>query len=101
MFRRKRGEFLGDTIQDEDQRLGFFFFLKGPLFFFPWSIFTEIRGFIVTHFRQLCQYIGVEWSGEGVGGGNYCLHGLCGRREAEREGAVGGGLAEGQIQRVY
>lgn len=52
----------------------------------------------MTHFRQLCQYIGYGVVGVG---GNYCLHGLCGRREAEREGPVARGLAEGQIQKVY
>lgn len=41
--------------------------LKVPRFFFPWNIFTEIRGRIVTHFRQLCQYIG-QSEGNGVGG---------------------------------
>lgn len=63
-----------------------------PLFFFPWNIFTEIRGHTVTHFRKLCQYIGK--GGVGVVG-NYCLHGLCGRREAEREGTVGRGPSWG------
>lgn len=92
MFRRKRGEFLGDTIQDEDQRLGFF--LKGPLFFFPWSIFTEIRGFIVTHFRQLCQYIGVEWSGGGWGVITVYMDFVGGGRLREREQSAGGWLRD-------
>lgn len=71
--------------------LGFF---KGPLFFFPWSIFTEIRGFIVTHFRQLCQYIGVEWSGGGWGVITVYMDFVGGGRLREREQSAGGWLRD-------
>lgn len=44
------------------------------LFFFPWKILRkEIRGRIVTHFRQLCPY-----NRRGVVA-DYHLHRLCGR----------------------
>lgn len=95
---RKRGEFLGDTIQDEDQRLGGFF--KDPCSSFWGAFSTEIRGRIVTHFHQLCQYTGVEWSGVEWGGWGVItvyMDVVGGRRLREENSRRG---AEGQIQ-VY
>ncbi len=64
--------------------------VKRPLFFFPWNIFTEIRGRIVTHFRQLCQYMGRAGWGvitvykDSVGGGKL----------REKEKLAGGSLRD-------